>query len=71
MEEISERFETDLIVAGCGVDSDGTENGLADCGDMDRQLAQMASAKSSDIYIGLLVEIFQNVSFSGLLGIRR
>ena len=45
--------------------------GLAECGDMDRQLSQVASATLDDIPIGLLDEIFQNIYFSDLLGVRR
>ena len=60
-----------IKLAEDGVDSGGSQYGLVECGDMDRQLAEVASAKFRDIHIGLLDEIFQCVYFSNLLGIRR
>ena len=48
-----------------------TKLGLAECGDMDRQLAQVASAKCGDIPVGLLDEIFQCIYFLDMLGVRR
>ena len=54
-----------------GKESGGSQHGLAECGDMDRQLAQVACTKFGDIHSGLLDEIFQCVYFSELLGIRR
>ena len=51
--------------------SGGSQNGLVECGDMDRQLARVALADMDDVHSGILDEIFQCVYFSELLGIRR
>ena len=48
-----------------------TKRGLAECGDMDRQLAQVASTKFGDVHVGLLDEIFQCMFFMNLLRYRR
>ena len=61
-----------IKLAEDGMDSAGSKKrGLAECGDMDRQLAQVASAKCGDIPVGLLDEIFQCIYSSDLLGVRR
>ena len=71
MENFFQRFREVVTVVEDGMDSDlERKNGLAECGDMDRQLAQVALAKFGDIPIGLLEEIFQNMCFSNLLGVR-
>ena len=60
-----------LVVTDDGVFPGGDKRGLTECGDMDRQLAQVASTKFGDVPVGLLDEIFQCVYFSDLLGYRR
>ena len=69
--EDSPRASKKIKLAEDGEDPSGCKRGLADCRDMDRQLAQVASTKFGDVHIGLLDEIFQRVYFSDLLGIRR
>ena len=58
-------------IAEDGEDSGSKKLGLAECRDMDRQLAEVASTKLGDSHFDLLDEIFQRVYFSELLGIRR
>ena len=60
-----------IELAKDGVVSCGRKRGLAECVDMDEQLARVASAKFADVHVGLLDEIFQSGYFCGLLGIRR
>ena len=60
-----------MKLAEDGEGSGGDPHGLAECRDMDRQLAQVASTKFGDIHVGLLDEIFHNVNFLNLLGNRR
>ena len=71
MENIAQRYEGDRGAADEGKESGGTKRELAECCEMDRQLAEVASTKFGDIHIGLLDEIFQNACFSDLLGVRR
>ena len=71
MENTTKRSKRDRDVVDEGKDSGGTKLGLAECGDMDRQLAQVASAKCGDIPFGLLDDIFQCIYSSDLLGVRR
>ena len=69
--EDSPRVSKKIKLADDGVDLDGSQLGLADCNDMDRQLAQVASATFGNVHVGLLDDIFQCVYFQDLLGIRR
>ena len=71
MENITLKFQEQLVVAEGGVASGGDQHGLAECRDMDRQLTAVASTKFNDVPVGLLDEIFQCVYFSDLLGYRR
>ena len=70
MEESHSVTKKIKLVEG-GEDSNGNKRGLAECRDMDGQLGQMASTTFGDIPNALLDEIFQNIYFSDLLGIRR
>ena len=70
MEE-SQRVCKKMRLAEGGEHSHSSKRGLAECCDMDRDLAQVASTKFGDVYIRLLDEIFQNIYFSDLLGVRR
>ena len=65
------RVPKKIKLAEGGDDSSGNKRGLAECRDMDGQLDEVASATFGDIPIGLLDEIFQNIYFSDLLGVRR
>ena len=58
MENITQRFRGVATVAKDGMDSGGSPDRLINCGDVDQQLAQVASAKLCDIPAGLLEEIF-------------
>ena len=67
----SDRSSKRIKIADETEDSSGKKLGLAECRDMDRQLARVASTKFGDVHSGVLEEIFQNKFFSDLLGIRR
>ena len=75
MENVTHLFEEGRVVSKDGIDleSAGGSNklGLAECGDMDRQIAQVALINFGDVHSGLLDEIFQCMYFTELLGIRR
>ena len=71
MESVTHKFQEKLVVADDGVASGGDKYGLAECGDMDRQLTAVASTKFYDVPVGLLDEIFQCVYLLNLLGYRR
>ena len=70
MEESPRSFKK-IKLAEEEMGSGGQKFGLAECSEIDRQLAQVASADFGDIYVGLLDEIFQCVYFSDLLSNRR
>ena len=71
MENTTKRSIRDRDAVDEGKYSGGTKLGLAECGDRDRQLAQVASAMIGNVNASLLDEIFQCVYFPDLLGVRR
>ena len=72
MEKLTQEYQGELTTAENSLASNHYNRGcLAKCGDMDRQLVQVATAKFSDMHFGLLDEFFQCVYFSDLLGYRR
>ena len=71
MEKFTQEFQRALFIAEDGKGTCNTKAGLAECRDMDGQLAEVASTKLIDMHNALLDEIFQNVFYSSLLRIRR
>ena len=71
MENVTQKFQVNPLVVDDGLAPGGDKHGLAECRDMDRQLAAVAATTFDDVPDGLLNEIFQCVYFSDLLGYRR